>query len=489
MRDQLSTAADSVARHAGIPGFPGPFAVGRYAGKLRDWMRERARVCLIGEVTGARVGSGPNVYFELRDADGAIPCAMWREDFERCGLADDGLRDGAQVVVAGRCDYYPGSATSSPRFAFRVSDMRAAGEGDLLERLARLRRQLDSEGLFEPQKRLVRPALPRRIGVVTAEASAARRDFLAALERRSWQGTIVWGYAPVQDRRAAPAIAAAIRDLAALGEVDAIVVTRGGGSIVDLWAFCDELLCRTVALTPVPVISAVGHDVDRTLLDDVAAQCCSTPTHAAEAAVAVDCAQARTSLGWSVERLRVAGTGAEMERDRLLRAVGRLHAGARRAMLERARALAAQSRAPLQHVERQRLRLHQIARELRAASRRGRAERIAYQRRVAAVGIDRKRESALAVAAHARGGLRTGLAELERALGAQVGRRAEFLAGRGAALLAHDPQRALERGYALLLDEAGEPLTSVGAVRAVRRFDMRLTDGTVGAEVAERGER
>src|SRR5207248_6469867 len=125
---------------------------------------------------------------------------------------------------------------------------------------------------------------------------AARRDFLAGLERRGWRGTIVWGYAPVQDRRAAGAIARAIQDLAAVGEVEVIVVTRGGGSIADLWAFCDETLCRTVALTPVPVIAAVGHEVDRTLIDDVAAVSCSTPTHAAEAAVGIDCMRERIGL-------------------------------------------------------------------------------------------------------------------------------------------------------------------------------------------------
>src|SRR3954447_18477091 len=303
MADQPST---QVAERVGVPGYPGPFAVGRYAGKLRDRMRQFTPVCVIGEVTGVRIGRGPNVYFELRDADGALPCAMWRTDFDRTGLRPDELRDGVELVAGGHCDFYPGSATSSPRFAFRVEELRLAGEGDLLARLARLRRELAAEGLFERQKALPRPrlprpvrggtgegGLPRRIGVVTAEGGAARRDFLAGLERRSWRGTIVWGYAPVQDRRAAGAIAAAIRDLAAVAEVDSIVVTRGGGSIADLWAFCDETLCRTVALAPVPVISAVGHDVDRTLIDDVAAVCCSTPTHAAEAAVAIDCGAAR----------------------------------------------------------------------------------------------------------------------------------------------------------------------------------------------------
>ncbi|MEA2473941.1 MAG: exodeoxyribonuclease large subunit, partial [Thermoleophilaceae bacterium] len=263
---------------AGVPGFPGPFPVGRYSLKLRERLREFAHVCLIGEATGVRIGSGPQVWFELRDGDGAIPCAMWRDDFDRLGLGPDDLRDGAEVVVAGGCEWYPGSASASPRLSFRVRELRLAGEGDLLARLARLRRQLASEGLFEHQKRLARPRLPRRIGVVTAESGAARRDFLAGLERRRWRGALVWGYAPVQGKHAAKAITDAIRDLAAYAQVDTIVVTRGGGSIADLWAFCDETLCRTVALTPVPVISAVGHEVDRTLIDDVAACCCSTPT-------------------------------------------------------------------------------------------------------------------------------------------------------------------------------------------------------------------
>src|SRR4051812_1127545 len=168
MADQPST---QVAERVGVPGYPGPFAVGRYAGKLRDRMRQFAPVCVIGEVTGVRIGRGPNVYFELRDADGALPGAMWRTDFDRAGLAEDELRDGAELGAAGHCDFYPGSATPSPRFTSPSEERRPPGEGALLARLARLRRQLGAEGLFEPQKRLARPALPRRIGVVTAEAS------------------------------------------------------------------------------------------------------------------------------------------------------------------------------------------------------------------------------------------------------------------------------------------------------------------------------
>jgi exodeoxyribonuclease VII large subunit len=517
----------------GVPGYPGPFPVGRVAGRLRDRLRGLPPVCVIGEVTSARIGNaGPNIYFEMRDADGAIPCAMWRDDFERTGLSADELRDGAEVVAAGGFDYYPGSATSSPRLSFRVKELRLAGEGDLLAQLARLRRQLAAEGLFEPQKRLPRVALPRRLGVVTAEGSAACRDFLAGLERRSWRGTIVWGHAPVQDRRAAPAIAAAIRDLAALGQVDAIVVTRGGGSIADLWAFCDETLCRTVALTPVPVISAVGHEVDRTLIDDVAAVCCSTPTHAAETAVPVDCGIARERLVRATLRVGDAGRAAVVEpRERIARAALRVGASARTAVaeprlrvtraaqrvqragraavLERARALVAQSRAPRDHLDRHRLRLHQLTREMRAAANRGRGSRIEFQRRIAVAVLGRRREAALTAVAGERLGMATRLrsvqrakpgvddrtarlagsaASLDRARRALKERETKALASRAAALRALDPERTLERGYAVLLDDSGEPFASAAALREAGRFKARLADGTVGAQVLETEE-
>ncbi len=444
----------------GVPGYPGPYAVGRYAVRLRERLREFAQVSLIGEATGVRIGAGPNVYFELRDPDGAIPCAMWRTDFEHQGLRADELRDGVEVVAAGGCDFYPGSASASPRFAFRVQELRLAGEGDLLARLARLRRQLAGEGLFEPQKLLPRPQLPRRIGVVTADGSAARRDFLAGLERRGWEGTIVWAYAPVQDRRAAPAIASAVRDLAAFADVEAIVVTRGGGSIADLWAFCDETLCRTVALTPVPVISAVGHDVDRTLIDDVAAVCCSTPTHAAEAAVAVDCRAARLGLAAAARAVDANG---------------------RAAVLARARALATYSRAPRDHLGRHRRRLHQLARELRASAARGRSLRLDFQRRIASTVMRRKADAAARTADAERRALP---ARAEALTGSQQrarDRRSASLAAFAAALRAHDPERTLERGYALALDRHGEPLPRPDDVRRAGRFDLRMAGGTVPA--------
>src|ERR671930_928988 len=277
---------------------------------------------------------------------------MWRDDFDALGLGP--LADGVRVAVAGGCDYYPGSRTASPSFSFAVSDVRVAGEGDLLAQLERLRRALHAEGLLEPQKRLPRPLLPRAIGVVCGEHGKARDDVLAGLRRRGWGGRVVWAYAPVQDRHAAPAVTRALQDLAACADIDVIVVARGGGSLADLFAFCDETLCRTVALLRVPVISSVGHHTDRTLLDEVAAVACSTPTHAAEAAVPLDCRAARVALAAHAARLERQG---------------------RRAIVERARTLARLSRAPAAHVDRHRTRLHQELRELRAAARRGIADR------------------------------------------------------------------------------------------------------------------
>ncbi len=292
-----------------------------------------------------------------------MPCAIWLNDLEKAGLPEGALRDGAELVIAGGPDYYPGGGQASPSFSFRATHVRLAGEGDLLARLEALRKQLRAEGLFELQKQLARPLLPKTIGVVTAESGAARRDLLAGLARRGWGGTVVWAFAPVQDRHAAPAIAAAIQGLAARPEVEAIVVTRGGGSLADLWAFCDETLCRTVAMLRVPVVSAIGHERDSTLIDDVAAVACSTPTHAAEAAVPLDCVR-RAARARARRRLACGGR----RRGRSAPAPG---------------TSAALARGPARALQRERSGLNQKIREIRAASERGLAERGGFQRRIA----------------------------------------------------------------------------------------------------------
>jgi exodeoxyribonuclease VII large subunit len=431
--------AEPVTTPAGIDGstLPGPYGVGRYAAGLHDFLRERPRVQLFGEVWNLRL-SRTKVYLELRDTEGALPCSMWRNDFDALRLNEGALAAGAQVVIAGGLDYYAGSRTSSPSFTFAVTGLRVAGEGDLLAQLDRLRKTLDGEGLFAPQKRLTRPALPRTIGVVTGEGGKARDDVLAGLHRRGWQGRLVWAFAPVQDRHAAPRITAALQDLAATGEVDVIVVARGGGSLADLFCFCDETLCRTVALLGVPVIASVGHHTDRTLIDDVAALSCSTPTHAAESAVPVHCVEARAQVVAFARRLGVHG---------------------RRALLHRAQTLARLSRAPGEHVAGERRRLHQRMREIRAAGRRRVEHERARTARKALV-LDRK---AGAAARDARG--------------------AAQLDALAMALAAHDPERTLERGYALVTDRAGDVVTSAAAARGAGDVRLRFGDAAVDATI------
>ena len=446
MLDSMSTLPSSVPpAGAGIPdsALAGPFPVGEYAAALRSKLRSFARVQLVGELVNLRP-SRARVYFELRDSAGAIPCAAWRQDWEAVVARTGGPpAEGMQVVVAGGCDYYPGSATSSPGFSFSVSDLRVAGEGDLLARVDRLRKQLDAEGLLVSQKRLPRPLLPRTIGVITGEGGKARDDVLAALARRGWAGRLVWGFAPVQDRHAAPAIVRALGDLAAVGEVEVVIVARGGGSLADLLCFCDETLCRTVALLGVPVIASVGHHTDRTLLDDVAAVSCSTPTHAAEAAVGVDCLRARAEQTAAAARLRDHG---------------------RRAVLSRARLLSTLSRAPAAHLDRQRGRLHQQLREVRASWRR----RVQSERRLTgqrALVLQRKADSSLL--------------DCRRRAPRELERLALALAG-------HDPQRTLERGYVLVESSDHDPLLTAARAREADEVGLRFADGTVPAKILRR---
>jgi exodeoxyribonuclease VII large subunit len=277
---------------------------------------------------------------------------------------------------------------------------------------------------------------------VTGEGGKARDDVLAGLRRRGWGGRVVWAFAPVQDRHAAPRITQALQDLAAIDAVEVIVVARGGGSLADLFAFCDETLCRTVALLRVPVIASVGHHTDRTLIDDVAAVACSTPTHAAETAVPLHCAEARGEIARRAAALQRHG---------------------RQAVLVRARTLAQLSRAPAEHVARHRARLHQWLREIRAAGRRG---------------CDRRRKD-----------ISTRAVVLERKVGAAVGPDAEARRARldslAAAIGAHDPERVIARGYAVVDDRDGNLITTAQAARAARAVRLFFADADVDATISD----
>ena len=446
-----------VSPSAGDP--PAPLPVGEYATGLARDLRGLARVTITGELSDVRK-TKVQYYFQLRDERGGVPCAIWKNDFDRMGLPPEVLRDGAVIVATGGPDYYPGGKTASPAFSFRVTNLRPSGEGDLLARLAALRKQFGAEGLLDPQKSLRRVRLPKRIGVITAEGGAARQDLMVGLERRGWQGEVVWGFVPVQDRKAAPLITRALSDMAATADVEAIVVCRGGGSLTDLWAFCDENLCRTVAMLAVPVISAVGHERDVTLLDDVAAVRCSTPTHAAEAAVPLDCRLARTEL---------VSTSALLDRI------------ATAAVNDRIAPLIVKANGPGRAVKVQRAALNQKARETRASSERSVGTRRAYL----AGSTARHLTAGLARAGRTIESERTKVAGLPDRLAARIAKETErdrvHLDRHALALRAHDPQRTLERGYARVEDDGGNPVVNKGAAKKAGDLAIHFSDGVVKA--------
>ncbi len=463
---EFSARQDPDAASGARPGrdAPAPLPVGEYATALISELRGLARVTITGELADVRK-TKVQYYFQLRDERGGVPCAIWKNDFERLGLPPEVLRDGAAIVATGGPDYYPGGKTASPAFSFRVTSLRPSGEGDLLARLAALRKQFDAEGLLKRQKQLPRASLPKRIGVITAEGGAARQDLMVGLERRGWQGEVVWGFAPVQDRKAAPLITRALSDMAATADVEAIVVCRGGGSLTDLWAFCDESLCRTVAMLAVPVISAVGHERDVTLLDDVAAVRCSTPTHAAEAAVPLDCRRARTEL---------ATTSAVLERV------------ARAAVTDRIAPLVTLAGGPGRAVKVQRAALNQKARETRASS-----ERSVVSRRAHLAGSTARHLTASLVrAGRTVESERVRVAGLPGRLIERIGKESErdrvHLERHALALRAHDPQRTLERGYARVEDAGGEPVVTKGAARKAGDLAILFADGAVKAQTGNR---
>ena len=376
---------------------------------------------------------------------------MWREDFDALGL--EPLGDGAQVVVA------PAAATSTPARAPRRRRSRSRSRRCAWPARATCSpsssgcaARSHAEGLFEPQKRLPRPSLPRCIGVVTGEGGKARDDVLAGLRRRGWAGRLVWAFAPVQDRHAAPAITRALQDLAACEEVEVIVVARGGGSLADLFAFCDETLCRTVALLRVPVISSVGHHTDRTLIDDVAAVACSTPTHAAEAAVPVDCAAARARAARRSPRGSSARAGARSS-SAPARSPG---SRARPPTTSRATARGCTS----------------TLRELRASARRGLAARAParHAARPRSSGVGRRALGLARGATRAR----ADAAALDRAAPSRsrAARDLERLAAR--ARRARPAAHARARLRARRGPERGEPVTSAAAAREHAALTLRL---------------
>jgi len=248
--------------------------VGSIKNALEDQFQE---VMVQGEVTNLSPSGAGHWYFTLSDENASISCALFKGDALRNPLIRN-LKDGDKIVIVGPISVYAKRGT----FQLLAKRIFPAGEGQLKLQYERLKARLSQEGLFDIERKKAIPLFPKRVAVITAEHGAALQDFLNVMKRRSLWLDILIVPALVQGDGAPRSLLAALKKAEAQSDIDVIVMTRGGGSMEDLWAFNDEHLIRAIADCKIPVISAVGHQVDYTLCDYVADHRSETPTAAAE---------------------------------------------------------------------------------------------------------------------------------------------------------------------------------------------------------------
>jgi exodeoxyribonuclease VII large subunit len=438
---------------AAVPGRPAAWSVSALLLAAGDALAARfGAVTVRGELSGCTRASSGHCYFTLKDASGgagALRCAMFKR---AAALSNVPLQDGLQVELRGRLAVYEARG----ELQMVVESMQRLGAGQLYEEFLRLRARLAAEGLFDAQRKRPLPPFVRTVGVVTSTAGAALHDVVATLARRAPHVQVIVYPSLVQGADAPAALVAALAQVERRNEVDVVLVCRGGGSLEDLWAFNDERVVRALDGLSRPVVSGVGHETDVTLVDLVAA----TPTAAAEA-VAVERAVVLDALTASARRL-----SARVEQ--------RLQAHAQR--LDTAAARLAR---PAQALGAWRQRLQRL--EARHAS----ALRTRWQALV--------RAQEVLGARLARAGERVLSARRERhqSLGARFVRAAErTLARHGDTLRRHeqalanlDPQRVLERGYALLESRDGHALVSAAALQAGQDVVAVLHDGRANVRV------
>lgn len=417
-----------------------------------------------GEISGwKRAGSG-HCYLCLKDENAVIDGVIWKP-------VAAGLRfqpeDGIEVVASGRLTTYPGRS----RYQIVIDRLELAGQGALMALLDKRRRALAAEGLFDVDRKLALPFLPRVIGVVTSPTGAVIRDILHRLEDRCPCHVIVWPVA-VQGEGAAAQIAAAIRGFEALGPGDAIarpdliIIARGGGSIEDLWAFNEEEVVRAVADCSIPVISAVGHETDTSLCDFAADVRAPTPTAAAEIAMPVRSELLAQLRELGVRSGRCAHRAQERAAEQLATTLRHLPGPEALLAPQRQRLDELGERLPralgtrLSHA---RAELGQAAGALRPS--------------LLAAGLQRSRQNLYAVR------LDKGL--IERRL--SEGRRTLEALWRIAAQ-AH-PNRPLEKGYVRVEDQSGKVLTSSSSARDAGRLQLVFRDGRLIANVETGVER
>jgi exodeoxyribonuclease VII large subunit len=415
---------------------PRIWQVGALCRAIADSLEARFNpVAVRGEVSGFSRASSGHCYFSLKDSQGQIRCAMFRRAATLLAFAPS---DGDTVEVLGRLGVY------EPRGELQliVESLSRAGQGALFEQFMQRKARLESQGLFDPGRKRALPPMPRGIGIATSPDAAALHDVVAALRRRACHVPVILAPAAVQGPQAPAELVRALQSLyrlATAGHLDVVLLVRGGGSIEDLWAFNDEQLAHAIVQSPVPVVCGVGHETDFTIADFCADVRATTPTAAAELA-ALPREDCLASLRGEAERLRRA------MRRRVDTSAQRLDQSASR--LGR----------PLARLAGQRLRLERGAHRL--------------QRAVQA-SVERQRDASVALEGN-----------LKRALQARLQRDRQALDHAGLRMELLDPKLVLRRGYALLADAAGQPVTSAAQTHPGQRLTATLADGEVAMDVA-----
>jgi len=272
-------------------------------------------VRLRGELSGVKRAASGHLYCCLKDEGAVIDGVMWRTGVQRLAFAPE---DGLEVIATGKLTTYPGRS----KYQIVIESLELAGEGALLALLEKTKARLAAEGLFAPERKRPLPFLPQVIGVVTSPTGAVIRDILHRLADRFPSRVLVWPVL-VQGQDAAEQVAAAVRGFAqidgagAIPRPDLLIVARGGGSIEDLWSFNEEVVVRAIAASPIPVISAVGHETDTTLADFAADRRAPTPTAAAEIAVPVRAELAATLDDLAYRKRRCVMRPVTLGRERL----------------------------------------------------------------------------------------------------------------------------------------------------------------------------
>ena len=408
-----------------------------------------------GEISNlARPRSG-HIYFSLKDENCQVRCAMFRMNLRKLDFEPE---NGQQVLVRATVGLYP----ERGEFQLVVQHMEEAGTGALQRAFEALKARLDKEGLFAPEHKQDLPALPRRVGVITSPTGAAVRDIINVLQRRFALADVLIYPVPVQGPGAADQIAAALARAGRRNECDVLIVGRGGGSLEDLWPFNEEVVARAIHHCPVPVVSAVGHEIDFTIADFVADQRAPTPSAAAEL-ITPDSSE---WLEW------LAGTELSLLRHMRRRVES---AGERLRLIQRR----------LVHPKR---RLHDHAQKLDGLNHRlDRAIQLGKrQRRTRLDTITtrlRRQDPALDLRAKSEH-LLTLRARLYRGLLARRQLGQNRLNALRRTLVATGPENTLQRGYAIVSrEDDGKIVRDAGEVRSGDALEARLATGTIKALV------